>query len=228
MSEKPLLLSPAKSGILVITRETRTRLLFTCIGVAVVLVGAADLMSRVAHNVLGNNAGAIAFGPAISLVDPSVNGAAATSTAFVPTRLRIPSIGVDAVVEQIGQKADGSMGAPTKFGEVAWYAPGQKPGAPGNAVFAGHVDNALTTAGVFEHLSSLKKGDYITVANDSGKTLVYRVVSSTSYAANNAPLSQIFATTGPSGLVLITCTGDWVTSQKQFDQRLVVTATPAY
>jgi len=211
------------------TRETRLRLVFTCIGVAVVLVGAADLMSRLAHNVLGNGAGAIAFGPAISLVDPSVNGAAATTSAsFVPARLRIPSIGVDAAVEQVGQKADGSMGAPTKFGEVAWYAPGPKPGAPGNAVFAGHVDNALTTAGVFEHLSSLKKGDYVTVADASGKTLVYKVVSSTSYAANDAPLSQIFATTGPSGLVLITCTGDWVTSQKQFDQRLVVVASPAY
>ena len=120
------------------------------------------------------------------------------------------------------------MGAPTVFGEVAWYALGSKPGAPGSAVFAGHVDNALSTAGVFEHLSSLKVGDYITVADAGGKTLVYRVISSTSYAAADAPVAQIFATSGPQELVLITCTGDWVTSQKQFDQRLVVVATPAY
>ncbi len=216
------------------TREARLRLALTCIGIVVVLVGAADITTRLAHNVLGSSAGAMAFGPAISLVDPSVMGGSAptstatTTTGFIPARLKIPSIGVDANVEQAGQKADGTMGAPTVFGEVAWYALGSKPGAPGNAVFAGHVDNALTTAGVFEHLSSLKKGDYITVADKSGKTLVYRVTSSTSYAADEAPVSQIFATSGPSGLVLITCTGDWVTSQKQFDQRLVVVAAPAY
>jgi len=229
MSEKPLLLSPAKTGILLMSgRESRLHLVLACIGVAVVLVGAADLTTRLATNVLGNSAGAIAFGPAISLVDPSVLGTAATTTAFVPARLRVPSIGVDAAVEQVGQKADGTMGTPTKFGEVAWYAPGSKPGAAGNAVFAGHVDNALTTAGVFEHLSQLKKGDYITVADATGKTLVYRVSSSTSYAANEAPVAQIFAASGPSQLVLITCTGEWVTSQHQFDQRLVVLAAPAY
>jgi len=228
MSERPLLLSPAKTGILVTHREARLRLVLTVAGIAVVLVGAADLASRVAHATFGNAAGAIAFGPAISLVDPSAAGAATSTAGLVPARLRIPAIGVDAKVEQVGQKADGTMGAPTVFGEVAWYAPGQKPGTPGNAVFAGHVDNALTTAGVFEHLSILKKGDYVTVADASGKTIVYRVISSTSYAANEAPLAQIFATAGPQGLVLITCTGDWVTSQHQFDQRLVVVATPAY
>jgi LPXTG-site transpeptidase (sortase) family protein len=228
MYEKPLLLSPAKSGVLVPASVSRTHLALFVVGAIVVLVGAADIASRVAHSVLGDAAGAAAFGPAISIVDPSATGAAATSIALVPARLRIPVIGVDTVVEQVGQKTDGTMGTPTKFGEVAWYAPGSKPGAPGNAVFAGHVDNALTTAGVFEHLSQLKVGDYITVADAKGKTVVYKVASSKAYAAADAPVAQIFATSGPSGLVLITCTGDWVTSQKQFDQRLVVVATPAY
>jgi LPXTG-site transpeptidase (sortase) family protein len=233
MSEKPLLLSPAKSGILLMpSREARLRLFAAVAGVIVILVGAADLTTRAAHALLGDQAGAVAFGPAISLVDPSLLGASGVgqvaSTELIPARLRIPSIGVDAPVEQVSAKSDGTMGTPTKFGDVAWYAPGQKPGAEGNAVFAGHVDNALTTAGVFEHLSSLKKGDYITVADEAGKTLVYRVVSSQSYAANEAPVAQIFAKSGPSQLVLITCAGDWVTSEHQFDQRLVVVAAPAY
>jgi hypothetical protein len=57
---------------------------------------------------------------------------------------------------------------------------------------------------------------------------VYRVVSSKSYPANEAPLADIFATSGPQKLVLITCAGDWVTSEHQFDQRLVVIAEPAH
>jgi LPXTG-site transpeptidase (sortase) family protein len=226
MPEKQLLLSPAKSGVLVGGRGALVRLVALCVGVAVILVGAADLASRTAHRVFGDAAGMAAFAPAVAVLDPSVLNTAAGT--LVPARLRIPAIGVNAPVEQVTQKADGTMGTPTKFGDVAWYAPGQKPGAPGSAVFAGHVDNALTTAGIFEHLDQLKTGDYVSVEDSTGKTLVYRVASSKSYPANQAPLADIFATSGPQKLVLITCAGDWVTSEHQFDQRLVVIATPAY
>ena len=231
MQEKPLLLSAAKTAVLVQvqSREARLRLAALCVGVVVVLVGAADITSRVAHSVFNGNAGAVAFAPAVAALDPHVlGGTATTSDAIVPARLRIPAIGVNAPVEQVAQKSDGTMGTPTKFGDVAWYAPGAKPGASGSAVFAGHVDNALTTAGVFEHLADLKVGDYVVVEDAQGKAVAYRVVSTTTYPANQAPLAQIFAASGPAQLVLITCTGDWVTSQKQFDQRLVVVATPAY
>ncbi len=210
------------------TRETRVRFALACVGVAVVVVGLADVTTRLAHATLGDSAAVTAFGPAISIIDPSVLGTVATSSVLVPARLRIPAISVDAPVEHVGQKADGTMGTPTGFSNVAWYGLGSKPGAAGHAVFAGHVDNALTTAGVFQHLSKLKKGDYITVADQNGKTLVYRVATSQSYATNAAPVEQIFAKTGPSQLVLITCAGEWVTSEHQFDQRLVVVAEPAY
>jgi LPXTG-site transpeptidase (sortase) family protein len=228
MSDAPLLLSPAKTAVLVHTREARLRLAAALFGALVVLVGAADLTTRAAHAVFGESGAAVAFAPAIVGANPALFAGAATSTALVPARLRIPAIGVNAPVEQVAQKADGTMGTPTKFGDVAWYAPGAKPGAAGSAVFAGHVDNALTTAGIFEHLSQLKAGDYVTVEDASGKSVVYRVTSSKSYPANQAPLADIFATTGPSRLALITCTGDWVTSEHQFDQRLVVIAQAAY
>lgn len=226
MPEKLLLLSAAKSGPLS-ARQARVRTVALAVGVAVVLFGAADLATRLAH-VLGDTGGALAFAPAVASIDPQVMGASTTTQPIVPVRLRIPAIGVNAPVEQVSQKADGTMGTPTTFGDVAWYEPGSKPGAPGNAVFAGHVDNALTTAGVFEHLGDLKAGDYVSVEDAQGKTLLYRVVSSQSYPASQAPLEQIFATAGPAQLVLITCTGQWVTSQKQYDQRLVVVAKPAY
>ncbi len=228
MPEKPLLLPSAKSGILLRSREERVRLAALCVGAVCVVIGAADLTTRLAHLVAGSDASALAFAPAIALDDQAGLGTAATSSPLIPARLKIPAIGVNAPVEQVGVKDDGTMGTPQKFGDVAWYSLGAKPGSAGSVVFAGHVDNALTTAGIFEHLAMLKPGDYVSVEDASGKTLVYRVVSSTSYPANQAPLDKIFATSGPAQLVLITCTGDWVTSGKQFDQRLVVVATPAY
>lgn len=228
MPEKPLLLPSAKSGILIAPGpQARLRLAALAVGACVVLVGAADLTTRLAHAALGPSAGALAFAPAIALTDPSVL-AAATSTGLVPARLRIPSLGVDAPVEQVAAKADGTMDTPKKFGDVAWYAPGARPGNPGNAVIAGHVDNALTTSGVFEHLDQISIGDYITVADEAGKTLVYRVISNTAYPVDEAPAQAIFATEGPSRLVLITCTGQWEPGQRQYSERLVVVAAPAY
>jgi len=208
----------------------------------VVLVGAADIATRAAHT-LGANASLDIFAPAIAITDPSALNALkithaptttsapstgsgqATTTPITPLRLIIPSIGVNANVEQVGNKADGSMGTPQKFGDVAWYALGSKPGAAGNAVIDGHVDNALTTAGVFMHLSQVHLGDIIEVADASGATRTFVVNNIQEVPADSAPDASIFATTGPSQLVLITCDGDWVPADKSFSTRLVVFAT---
>ena len=116
------------------------------------------------------------------------------------------------------------MGTPQNFGDVAWYSLGSKPGEPGNAVIDGHVNNALTKAGVFEHLTQIKLGDPISVTDSAGRSLNYKVTDIEEYPADTAPADSIFATTGPSQLVLITCDGDWVPADKSFSQRLVVFA----
>ena len=116
------------------------------------------------------------------------------------------------------------MDTPQALANVAWYAPGQKPGEKGNAVFAGHVNNALGTAGVFKELSALQKGDEVQVVGESGATLTYIVESSNEYFLDRAPLEQIFANEGSSGIALITCEGSWDPSARTYDKRLVVVA----
>ena len=209
------------------------RLAAMIIGIFVVLWGAADITSRLAHLALGQSAGATIFGPAAAQ-DPSVLNAlkgdlkAATTSALTPSVLKIPSIGVSAQVEQVGTKADGSMATPGNFDDVGWYSLGQKPGASGNAVFAGHVNNGLTKAGVFAHLDQVHLGDYVTVADASGKTLVYKVTAIDLYPADEAPVTSVFNTEGPSQVVLITCDGEWIQSEKTFNKRLVITASAVY
>ena len=209
------------------------RLAATAVGVLCVLVGAADITSRLVKN-LGPDATFLAFAPATALNlpgqagNPSLLVATATPVGvIVPAKLRIPSLGVNAVVEKTGVKADGTMGTPSNFDNIAWYSPGAKPGEGGSAVFAGHVNNALLKSGVFEHLSEINIGDYITVEDSAGKALVYKVSSVKVYEPD-APTDTLFATTGPSRVVLITCDGDWIPSARSYDKRLVVVAEPAY
>ncbi len=210
------------------------RYVATAFGLFVVLVGAASVMTNLAHSTLGSNAARDIFAPAIavtnpgalaSLQGPTLTHDTATTTPITPAHLVISSIGVNANVEQVGKKADGSMGTPSTFGNVGWYALGSKPGEAGNAVIDGHVNNALTTAGVFAHLSQITIGDIVQVSDAAGKTLIYKVTKVQTFAADSAPDASVFATTGPSQLVLITCDGDWVASAHSFDKRLVVFAS---
>lgn len=229
MSEKPLLLSSAKSGVLV--KKTNERILLyvmAAIGAFVVLVGLYDVTTRASRE-LKNDLIFSAFAPAVTIFNASTTDSffgtpRASAAPLVPTNITIPSIRVNASVEQVGKKADGSMGTPEKFENVAWYSLGSKPGEPGNAVIAGHVNNALTKTGVFEHLSSVKLGDTITVSDSLGHALTYKVHRIEQYPANEAPAASIFATAGASRLVLITCDGDWVSKDKTFSKRLVIFA----
>ena len=205
------------------------RLVALCLGAFAVIWGAADVASRISNATFGEGANLAVFGPAAAIQGPSILNAInapATTTPFAPTRLKIPAIGGDAAVESVGQRSDGAMATPTDYADVAWYALGGRPGGEGNAVFAGHVNNALTKSGVFAHLNQLHLGDYVTVSDKDGHTLVYKVTAIDQYPADEAPAASIFAAQGPSQLVLITCDGDWVPAQKTFDKRLVITATP--
>lgn len=227
MSENPSQSSPNSSPR---THVHWVRIVCIGIGILAILVGLADVTSRFATDFLGADAARTIFAPPAAapgaLLAPSV--ALASTTPFTPARLLVPSIGVSANVEQVGKKQDGSMATPTDFGDVGFYALGSRPGANGNAVFAGHVNNALTKSGVFAHLAQIHLGDYVTVEDTNGHALVYKVKSINLYPADTAPEASVFATAGPSQLVLITCDGEWVKDEHQFDKRLVVVASPAY
>lgn len=230
MHEKPLLLPSAKVAILVPPNSSRrarvARLALIAVGLLCVVWGAADLTTRAARVALGEDAAFVAFAPAAALgQDPLASSSVAG--AIVPARLTIPALGVDAAVEHVGVKVDGSMDTPKSFDDVAWYSLGGKPGGAGSAVFAGHVNNGLGLSGVFADLSLIKKGDYITVADSAKHTKVYRVISVETYN-KGASTEALFSTAGPSQLVLITCDGAWVPAQRTYDRRLVVIATPAY
>src|SRR3990167_7489288 len=104
MHVKHLLLPSAKTAVLVpaaVSYAQYVRYAAIGVGIICVLVGAADVSARLARAALGGGEG--------------LNAAAAgTSTpgVLLPARLRIPSLGVNAAVEPVGKKADGSMGTP--------------------------------------------------------------------------------------------------------------------
>lgn len=140
---------------------------------------------------------------------------------IIPQNIEIPAIKVNAAIEKVGRLANGQMGVPEGFETVGWFEPGIKPGAPGNAVMAGHVDSKTGPA-VFYKLEDLKKGDEIIVKDKEGKTLTFEVTGKEAYKRKDAPVDKIFDFAYTSKLNLITCVGTFNQKEGTHEERLVV------
>jgi hypothetical protein len=141
-----------------------------------------------------------------------------------PSRLVIPSLGIDAHIKGVGLTASGNMATAGNFTDVGWYKFGTVPGMRGSAVVDGHVDNGLSLDGVFKHLGDIKSGDDIYVITDMGDSLHFKVSSVVAYDYRSVPADLIFNDKTGIKLKLITCSGSWVSGDKTYDKRLVVTA----
>ncbi|EPE63448.1 sortase family protein [Exiguobacterium sp. S17] len=142
-----------------------------------------------------------------------------STKAVTPVQIQIPSINVDTAIEQVGVLDNGQMGVPVDENQVGWFEPGVKPGSKGNAVVAGHVDSKTGPA-VFYELDQLKTGDDVTIIDETGNTLRFRVTKTESYDTKNAPIDEIFGATSNRNLNLITCSGTF--GDGGYDQRFVV------
>jgi sortase (surface protein transpeptidase) len=142
-----------------------------------------------------------------------------------PVGLRVPDLGVDAPVVPVGASDDGEMEVPPDASVVAWYEHGPSPGQQGSAVLAAHVDydGAL---GVFFRLTEATPGARLTVTYADGAAREFQVVARRQYPKPELPSERVFARTGPAGLVLVTCGGEFDDAARSYRENVVVYAEP--
>ncbi len=169
---------------------------------------------------------ALLFAPDIEVPAPNTPPATvihkSVTQSEYPVRLIIPSLGIDANVQNVGITAKGTMAVPNNFTDVGWYKYGAVPGTMGSAVMAGHVDNALALPGVFKHLNNIKIGDDVIVRTKEGRDMHFIVEDVESYPVEDAPADRIFNNSDGAHLNLVTCEGDWLQKEHQYNRRLVV------
>jgi sortase A len=158
--------------------------------------------------------------PALSAAAPSKDAPAGA----LPVRLIIPSLNINANVQDVGIAYSGHIGVPNNFTDVAWYKYGAVPGYEGDAIIDGHVDNAISLPGVFKQLATIQPGADIYVQTASSTKLDFKVTSVETYDVTQVPMQQILSKTGGAYLTLITCDGTWEQNQKEYNERLVVSA----
>jgi LPXTG-site transpeptidase (sortase) family protein len=138
-----------------------------------------------------------------------------------PQYLLIPRFSVQAPVEALALTSPKDVHAPYKWGDVAWFDRGNKPGTYGRSVMFGHVDSTCCPA-VFYHLKDLNKGDVIEVQYKKG-IVKFQVMWQHSYTNDKLPADWLFAQVHERGLSLITCSGAFNTTSG-YDHKLVVYA----
>lgn len=142
--------------------------------------------------------------------------------AGIPTGLAIPAIGLSTYVESVGLAADGSMAVPKQVDNVGWYALGVKPGENGNAVIDGHFDRADGSPAPFYFIPKLSAGSEILVTDSHRNAWHFRIRSVVNYPYDAVPLTEIFGAGHTPALNLITCSGIWNDTTKNYSERTVV------
>jgi hypothetical protein len=140
-----------------------------------------------------------------------------------PTRVMIPTIGVDAPVVPLGLDDAGALEAPREFAQTGWWTGGSWPGERGPAVIAGHVDSRTGPA-VFYRLGELRRGDPVIVERADGSRVDFRVEGSGRYPKAQFPTVAVYGPTAVPALRLITCSGTFDRASGHYLDNTVVYA----
>ncbi|MFF0159609.1 class F sortase [Streptomyces sp. NPDC005263] len=127
----------------------------------------------------------------------------------VPIGLRIPAIGVDTPVMQLGLAPDGTVQVPpiTAHDRAGWYRHSPTPGQTGPSVILGHVTVGSYGDGVFRDLVRLRQGDRIEARLENGTTAAFAVDSVRTVAKAHFPAKEVYGDVSRPELRLITCGG---------------------
>ncbi|MFI0241074.1 class F sortase [Streptomyces sp. NPDC016845] len=159
----------------------------------------------------GSGTGARISGDARTVESPSEQSPAGQPPASedpAPTRVTIPSLGVDSALLPLGLNEDGTVEVPpAEQGMTAgWYTGGPAPGERGPAVIIGHNDTRFGKA-VFHDLRKLREGADITVRNSADKAAHFTVTATETVGKKAFPTRKVYGATNTRALRLITCDG---------------------
>ena len=140
--------------------------------------------------------------------------------------IEIPAIGVRAPIIRLGLNPDRTLEVPENFGDTGWWTGGPRPGEPGPAVIAGHVDSHTGPA-VFYRIRDLRPGDAIVVERRDGSRARFTIQGSEQYPKAHFPTARVYGAHAGPTLRLITCSGTFDHASGHYLDNTVVYARAA-
>jgi len=138
-------------------------------------------------------------------------------------RLVIPAGHINAPLEYIGLEGCCRMGVPRGIWDAGLYGLGPMPGGPGTAIIDGHNHWYNGPVLFWTLAQDVHPGDAVVVAKTGGPTYTYSI-STTTVIPWTAPLDPYMSDSGPSRLLIITCSGTWDTKIHEYTTRTLIGA----
>ena len=159
-------------------------------------------------------------------VPPAGPGVTADATGFVPSRLVVEAVGIDAPLLATSVDHALALVPPEDPAELGWWR-GVRPGAGAGAVLvAGHLDSRRLGRGPLAALVDLASGDVATVTAADGTTASYVLRGVEVFDKDALPAGELFGYAGPERLVLVTCGGRFDRSAGGWDSNVVAVLDP--
>ncbi|MFF3729608.1 class F sortase [Streptomyces sp. NPDC002476] len=156
---------------------------------------------------------------------PAPQGDGPAMLRSVPTRLRVPSLAVNAPFTELALGADRRLNPPPPNDSnlVGWFKDGVTPGERGTAIVAGHVDTKTGPA-VFLQLQFLKPGSTVDITRADKSVATFKVDSVETFKKAKFPDDRVYGDTPSAQLRLITCGGAYNKKAKDYEDNVVVFA----
>ena len=143
-----------------------------------------------------------------------------------PTRLRIPSLKLEAPVSRVGLAEDGAIEVPpvNRHKEAGWFEKGPTPGQFGPAIIVGHADTSDGPS-IFYNLPKLRPGALIEITRRDRTVAIFEVNSVERFNKGKLPTERVYGDFSRPGLRLITCGGRWVGGSTGYADNIIAFAS---
>lgn len=198
-------------------------------GVAMVLTALSLVKTEPApsEDIKGLLENAVPFDNPTVVPEPKAQQALQT-LALGPDTLSAPSIGLQAPVVHWGASSEGKLEIPDSPTVSAFTRSAALGASEGSTLIAGHVN--LPDGSGYSPMSSivkLKAGDLVATTGPTGSREEWKVTGSR-IVSRDGLTPDMWQTTGPRQLVLVTCAGELNSNGTRiiFNENLIVTAVP--
>lgn len=123
-----------------------------------------------------------------------------------PASLTVPAIDLDVPLGRLTLDDAGAVRPPARPSDAGWVEVSARPGRPGPAVLAGHLDSRVGPA-VFARLGELRPGDRVEVEMDDGSRVAYVVRRTEQHPKDAFPTEAVYGASPVPTLRLVTCGG---------------------
>lgn len=145
---------------------------------------------------------------------------------FVPQRLLVESLSIDAPLVTTVIDADDALVPPQDPAQLAWWR-GVRPGeGAGSVLVAGHLDARRYGQGPLARIVRLDRGDRAVLTGPGGVRATYVFRGVETFDKDALPAAELFSTGGAERLVLVTCGGTYDRDRRSWDSNVVAVLDP--